>query len=232
MQTPFGEREPEAYIPPEPFEPERYWPPAWRRARVESLRGWRLRQRELAVDRRLEAVADRIRAEKRELSAAGLSLLELWPDPERGVVKVLLFGGAGESAVASFFAARYGEAVGVVWLGPERLGEVPHRFGSWTSDGRRIRVFFALDHNGQEGGRARVAQETEERIVIALSCLEPVDFKTRMGGFRPHHADVELREPVGARAVIDATVGVVRPSLVELRSHRAQRRAARQHQER
>jgi hypothetical protein len=46
------------------------------------------------------------------------------------------------------------------------------------------------------------------RIVIALSCLQPVGSTTLIGGFQPEHADLELREPVGTRAVIDASAGV------------------------
>jgi hypothetical protein len=62
-----------------------------------------------------------------------------------------------------------------------------------------------------------VAQETDQQIVIALTRLEPVGAKTLKGGFRSHHADLELREPVGDRAVVDAGAGVARPSLAELR---------------
>jgi hypothetical protein len=47
---------------------------------------------------------------------------------------------------------------------------------------RRLRVFFALDFNGQLPGKARVEQQTDERIVIALSRLEPVGGKTLIGG--------------------------------------------------
>jgi hypothetical protein len=57
--------------------------------------------------------------------------------------------------------------------------------GSWTSEGRRIRVFFALDHNGQRRGAARLAEESGERIVIAPSCLQPLGVVTAIGGFRP-----------------------------------------------
>jgi hypothetical protein len=53
--------------------------------------------------------------------------------------------------------------------------------------------------------------------VIALSGFEPARLvKTLIGGFHPRHADVELREPVGGRAVIDASAGVARPSLAQL----------------
>jgi Bacterial RNA polymerase, alpha chain C terminal domain len=171
------------------------------------------------TDADLRAIEARIRRREPELTAAGLSLIEIWSDPARGVAEVCVVGGRDERAAAEFFAARYGDAVAVRWLGRSRLLELPHPFGSWTSDGRRMRVFFALDPNGQQRGTARVAEENDERIVIALSCLDPVqDFRTLIGGVHRHHAEVQLREPVGARAVIDASVGVVRPSLAQLRS--------------
>ena len=106
----------------------------------------------------------------------------------------------------------------VTWLGPSRRREVAQPFGSWTSDGCRLRVFYGLERNGEQPGEARVAKETGEQIVIALTHTEPIGFRTLIGGFRPHHADLELREPVGDRAVVDASAGVARPSLAELRS--------------
>jgi hypothetical protein len=78
-------------------------------------------------------------------------------------------------------------------------------------------VFFGLDRNGQQRGEARVVQESGARIVIALTRLQPVGITTLIGGFERQHADLELREPVGERAVIDASEGVIRPSLAQLR---------------
>jgi Bacterial RNA polymerase, alpha chain C terminal domain len=40
--------------------------------------------------------------------------------------------------------------------------------------------------------------------------------KTLIGGFHSYYADVELRQPVGRRIVIDACAGVARSSLAEL----------------
>ena len=78
-------------------------------------------------------------------------------------------------------------------------------------------MFFGLDHNGQQRGGAHVAQESGEQIVIALTRLQSLGLILR-GDFQPHHEDLELREPVGNRAVIDASEGVRRPSLTELRN--------------
>jgi hypothetical protein len=166
----------------------------------------------------LEAVRERLRAEWKLLEAEGFRPLVVSTDRERGVVDVELVGGSDAAAAEDYFAAQYGDTVAVRWLGPSRHREVPHPFGSWTSEGRLIRVFFGLDHNGQRRGEARVAEDSGERIVIALTRLQPVGFTTLIGGFQRHHADLQLREPVGERAVIDASEGVVRPSLAQLRN--------------
>jgi hypothetical protein len=130
---------------------------------------------------------------------------------------VQLAGGRDAAAAERHFRARYGEAVAIEWVGPSRLREEPHPFGSWTSEGRLLRVFFGLDHNGQRRGSARVAGEGGERIVVAPSRLQPLGVTTAIGGFQRHHADLELREPVGDRAVIDAGTDLPRPSLEQRR---------------
>lgn len=165
----------------------------------------------------LEAVRERLRAEWTQLEAAGFRPLVITTDRERGVVDMELVGGSDAAAAENYFAEQYGDTVAVRWLGPSRHREAPHPFGSWTSEGRLIRVFFGLDHNGQRPGHARVEEESTERIVIALSCLKPLGGVTPIGGFRPQHADLKLREPVGGRAVIDASTGVARPSVAQLR---------------
>jgi hypothetical protein len=172
------------------------------------------------TDAELDAIEDRIRADDPQLPTANLSVVEVRRNPWHGVVEVQVVGDRDAvDGAAEFFAARYGDTVAVRWLGPYRFLEVLHPFASWTSDGRRVRVFSAHGPNGEQPGTARVKQETDDQVVVALSRREPVqNFRTAMGGLVPFHADVELREPVGARAVIDASVGVVRPSLAQLRS--------------
>jgi hypothetical protein len=164
----------------------------------------------------LDAIADRILADEPALRGAGFAVFATWIEPQRGVVEVELVGGRDAAAAVQYFTGRYGDAVAVEWLGPSPFCEVPHPFGSWTSDGRLIRVFFGLDLNGQRRGSARVTEENGERIVITLTCLQPVGPTTMIGGFQRQRADLELREPVGDRAVIDASAGVARPSLAQL----------------
>jgi hypothetical protein len=166
----------------------------------------------------LDAIQARVTADRSELVAAGFHLLVVGTDRQHGVVRAHVVGGLDAAAAEEYFAGRYGDAVAVEWLGPSRHREVPHPFGSWTSEGRLLRVFFGLDHNGQRRGSARVAEESGERIVIALSRLQPLGATFLIGGFQPQHADLELREPVGSRAVVDASAGVVRPSLAQRRN--------------
>jgi hypothetical protein len=182
------------------------------RVAVERRPPWRPRPED-----ELRATENRIDADGPDLmAAAGLWVVSAWANPSRGVVEVHITG-PDERAAAEYFAARYGDAVTVVWVAPSRFLEVWRPFGSWTSDGRRIRVFYALDPNGEEPGDAWVAEENDERIVIALTGLQPVRIvQTLLPGFHPRHADAELREPVGDRAVIDASAGVARPSLAQL----------------
>jgi hypothetical protein len=162
----------------------------------------------------LEALQSRISDDVRRLDAEGFRVLSSMPDPQRGVVRVDLVGHA-VAAAQQHLAARYGDAVAVEWHGPSLWREVSHPFGSWTSEGRLLRLCFGLERGGRPGS-ARVTDETSERIVIALSCLQQHDVS--FGGFKRHHADLELREPVGDRAVIDASAGVPRPPLAQLRS--------------
>ena len=94
----------------------------------------------------LDALRDRIDADRPALRVAGFEVAGLGVDPQRGVVDVQVIGGRDAAAAEQELAARYGEAAAVEWLGPSSFREVPHPFGSWTSEGRLVRVFFGLDH--------------------------------------------------------------------------------------
>jgi hypothetical protein len=188
------------------------------KARLSEIGGKRVAfERVPRTMRELGALADRIVDDRTVLEEAGFDLISVGRDPQRGVVDVGLVGGRDAAPATEYFAGRYGDAVAVEWLGPSRYREVPHPFGSWTCEGRLLRVFFGLDRHGHQRGQARVAEESGEQIVIALTRLQSLGLIIR-GDFQPHHADLELREPVGNRAVIDATEGVRRPSLTELRN--------------
>ena len=125
------------------------------------------------TDSELWAIADRIAAGAPELATAGWHVTDVKRSAQHGV-EVAVVGVPDERAAAEFFAARYSTAVSVRWLGPDRFAERLRPFGSRASDARRPRVYFALDPNGEERGPIRLAEENEQRIVLALSSLEPV----------------------------------------------------------
>jgi hypothetical protein len=103
--------------------------------------------------RELEALAERIMDDRTELQAAGFDLMEIGRDPPLGVVHVAVVGGRDAALARKHLAGRYGDAVAVEWLGPSRYREVAHPFGSWTSEGRRLRVFFGSTTTASSAAR-------------------------------------------------------------------------------
>lgn len=89
--------------------------------------------------------------------------------------------------------------------------------GGLALDDRTLALFFGLDRNGQELDGAEILAETSDRVIVAITRLEPVGIQTLIGGFRAQHVDLRLTEPIGDRAVIDASTGQRRPSVTELR---------------
>lgn len=167
----------------------------------------------------LEALCDRIQRDP-VLTAAGYQWMSLAPVPHEGVVRVDVVGGGDEATARAFLLERYGLAVRVAWLGASRRRAVPHPFASWTSEDRQLLVFFGLDLNGQRFGSATVVGEHGDRVVVAVTRLQPIGCTTRIGGFKPTQAGLTLSAPVGDRVVIDASTGEARPSVAELRRER------------
>ena len=164
----------------------------------------------------LKALAERIVDDHDALSAAGWRWLEVSPDTDDGKVDVQVVGPAGAEAAEAYFGAAYGDAVRVTWLGPTDEREVPHPFGSWTADGRTVRVFFWMDHNGERPGHATVLRQSAEAVTIALTRFEPRGLHTLIGGFSPQHADVGLDGPLRDRTVVDASTGAARPCAADV----------------
>lgn len=164
----------------------------------------------------LNTLADRIVEDDDELGRAGYSPLVISPDPSEGFVEVEVAGGSDGETAQKFFETRYGPAVRVQWLGPSVLRKTPQPFGSWAAEGRRLRIYFGLDHNGEQFGSA-TAEEVGDRVVVSLMKLEPVGPTTLIGGFQALHADLDLAQPVGDRPVVDASTGEARPSVAQLR---------------
>jgi hypothetical protein len=113
--------------------------------------------------RELRALANRIVDDRTVLEEAGFDLISVGSDPQRGVVDVRLVGGRDAAPARDYLARRYGDAVAVEWLGPSRDREVPHPFGSWTSEGRLLRVFFGLDRHGHQRGRRALRRRAASR---------------------------------------------------------------------
>ena len=72
-------------------------------------------------------------------------------------------------------------------------------------EGLQLRLFFSLDHNGQEFHFARVLCEHVDSVEVALTRREPGGPQTLIGGCTTHRVDVDLAAPVRRRTVIDAT---------------------------
>ena len=164
----------------------------------------------------LDALARRLGDERDGMAAAGFSSLMIAVDHGRGVVDVDVVGRARPEAAAVHFLDRYGEAVAVRWVAPSRLAERPRAFASWTSEGRMLRVFSAIDHNGERRGSATLEHEDQREVAVAVTCFAPVGPHTLIGGIQRQHHDLELSAPVGDRRVIDAATGEARPSVDEL----------------
>jgi hypothetical protein len=96
---------------------------------------------------------------------------------------------------------------------------VPRAFGSWATDGRLLVVFYPLDNNGEQPERREVV-ELEDSVRVTVIIREPAAGvgRTDVGGYRAMRAEVELRKPLGARAVIDASCGETRRSLAQRRA--------------
>lgn len=115
-----------------------------------------------------------------------------------------------EKRGAALLRQRCGEETPLHYLGASLRGRRPHRFGSWSADGRSLHVFYALPRNGEEAGGAVVA-EREDCVIVSLTIVDWLGAKTLIGGFRPSHATVPLAAELGERRVIDNHANLVRP---------------------
>jgi hypothetical protein len=164
-------------------------------------------------------VFDEVLLEHATLQADGFTPAGCAVIEEKGFVWVRVTGEAGPDAAAAYFRDRYGDAVWVQWLAPGRHVERPRAFGSWTAAGRILRVFSAIDRNGERTGSATLRAETDSEIVVAVSCLIPLRPTRHLRGYKRRHHDLELRAPVGDRSVIDAATGRARRPVWEIPTH-------------
>jgi hypothetical protein len=155
----------------------------------------------------LQALADRIVEDLDELEALGIDLSTCGAGTD--CVELRYFAGDREPA-EQVLSSRYGPALKAEWIGPSRMAQEPHPFGSWVGEGTTLTVFYALPHNGEQPGTCTAA-ESEEKIVVSLTVLAPQGVSTLIGGYKPSHATVLLSSPVGDRTVIDAAHNLPRP---------------------
>ncbi|HWH09995.1 MAG TPA: hypothetical protein VG165_02620 [Solirubrobacteraceae bacterium] len=168
-------------------------------------------------ERDLHALQDRVFGDAEELRALGISLASGWPKPSDGIVELSIVSADAEQA-ARILSERYGPAVQVGRCVASWWAEVPRAFGSWSAEGRMLAVFYPLDINGEKTGRCDVV-ELPDSVICTVTVREPVvGLSTRVAGYRRTSADVELREPLGTREVIDGSCGEARPSLTQLRA--------------
>ena len=168
---------------------------------------------------RLWRVHDRLRRDRDAIAADGFTINLCRVIEPLGLVLLRVAGASGEDAARAYFQERYGESVRVHWLGPDRYAERPRAFGSWTAAGRILRVFSAIDRNGERTGSATLRSETDAEIVVAVTCLVPLWPTLCVGGYKRRHHDLVLTAPVGDRRVIDAATGNARRPVWQIPTH-------------
>ena len=167
----------------------------------------------------LWSVHDQVRRDRDAIAADGFTINLCRVIEPLGLVLLRVAGGPDEDAARAYFQERYGEAARVHWLGPDLHAERPRAFGSWTAAGTILRVFSAIDRNGERTGSATLRAQTDAEIVVAVTCLVPLGPTRRVGGYKRRHHDVVLRAPVGDRRVIDAATGNARRPVWEIPTH-------------
>jgi hypothetical protein len=110
----------------------------------------------------------------------------------------------------SLLAQHFGSDAGLRYLGASMHALRPHPFGSWQAEDQALHLFYALPNNGEEFAGC-IATEREDCVIIALSVVDWLGYKTLIGGFTPSHVTVMLDTELGARPVIDNFDNRVRP---------------------
>jgi len=170
-------------------------------------------------EQELEALHDRVWADDAALRALVIDLALGGPSPNSGTVEVEIVAADAEQAARTLLE-RYGPLLQVTACSASWSVETPRPFGSWSTENRRLAVFYALDRNGEEPARCDVV-EREDSVVCTITILDPAaGIGTLIAGFQRMTAEVDLRAPVGHRTVIDGSGGEPRPSLAQLRAGR------------
>ena len=117
---------------------------------------------------------ERILLDRDAQMAAGFPFVEVRAHGPRRLRLGAVIGEPGPEAAEAYFRHRYGDAVWVEWLAPQRHVEQPRGFGPWTAAGRILRVYSAIDRNGERRGSATVRSEDAAEIIVAVTCFVPL----------------------------------------------------------
>ena len=154
-------------------------------------------------ERDLQAIFDRVAAEREEIKAAGIVLVGAFVDSRRNAVSLDIAADDPAEAHAWLFR-RYGEAIHVDLLGRRPVIETLTRVYDWN-EGPHER---ALEISYEAGGGARYLRtETDERG-DAVTVGVVVELGHVVAAFSSiARTRVDLESPLGSRAVLDATNG-------------------------
>jgi len=171
-------------------------------------------------EQELEALNERVWADTELLRALGIDLVSFGPEPNAGAVEVEIVATDAAQAEQTLLE-RYGPALHVTACHGSWWAETPRAFGSWSTEGRTLVVFYALDHNGEQTGGCQVVERGDSVICTVTICEPAVGIRTLIAGYQGMTAEVALCEPLGDRTVIDGSCGEPRPSLARLRAGRS-----------
>jgi hypothetical protein len=169
-------------------------------------------------ERALLALQDRICDDREALRALGIGMPGIWPNPSAGVVEVSIVA-ADQDQARRTLSERYGPDVRVADCLASWTTETTRAFGSWSTEGHVLVVFYPLDRNGEQAERCELV-ELEDSVRVTVIIREPAAGvgRTQVGGYRGMSGEVELSEPLGSRAVLDASCGETRRSLAQVRA--------------
>lgn len=162
----------------------------------------------------LGEIEDRISDDMDELRDAGIEFFEWGSDPNEGVVSLGVIA-ADKDAALKTLHDRYGPLVVIESWAPAWYEVCPRAFGSWSTEGNDLEVFYAIDFNGEEPAGC-TAIEDDDTVTVSVTISDPTGIKTLAGGWQIQVGRITLSAPLGHRRVIDASCAKERPSLSEL----------------
>jgi hypothetical protein len=148
-----------------------------------------------------------VRAQSEQLATQGIFVTRSGKRLEGFVIEYLA---ADFTRAERIMQDRFGDFAKIRYCGATNHTFRPFPFGSWLAEEDRLHVFYGLSRNGERSGGCQVL-ETETAVVVALMVKDWHGAKTLVGGFRASHETVQLREPLGDRAVIDDAHNRARP---------------------